>query len=188
VARFVHILNYLWPYVVAAMVAAAAAWVGFKLGRRYRREWREAKANRNEYHALKADAQLRAATSVKVRVDASPVINVGTGLQSNVREQRHGISDVRHNRVFCSFCGRFGCGATCREAVESGRANDPIFSDVDEFDSSERRGLVHRTTARVDRSVDHHRHGVRRERSDDLEPWDGVEVDGYADFEDDDRG
>lgn len=178
-SHFVHVLNLIWPYVVAALVAATTGWFGFKIGRKWRREYREALANRKEYHALKAAAQLQAAQGVNVHVEASPVVSVGSRVQSRVREPRREVPELHDRGAFCAFCGRFGCGATCREAIESGRAYEPVFRQLDEQHLPADNRLVHRAIASPNWNGARDRHGVRRE-------WaHAVELEGEANEPDD---
>lgn len=153
-SHFLSALNLVWPFIVTAIACAVTGWVSFKLGRRWRHEYREALANRKEYHALKADAQMRAVTSQQVRVNASPQINIGAGVLAHVRDDGYGVSELSDVGSICAFCGRFGCGSACREAVEGGRADYAISDFVDEFRPTVAHGLVNRAASRVLRRGD----------------------------------
>lgn len=148
-SHFLHILNLVWEPALAIIAAILAAYVGFRFGRRWKSLYKEALANRAEYHALKAEAQMRAAQSQRVEVHASPTINIGSGTTAAVDAREEITND--HRGSFCTFCGRFGCRSDCREALD-GYADVPPLHD--EFRAAPAHDLVPRTSARLPRSGD----------------------------------
>lgn len=145
--HFLSILSVWWEPALALVAALLALYLGFRFGRRWREKYKDALANRAEYHALKAEAQMRAAQSQHVEVHASPIINLGPGtINSLDADQREETTHVDRGS-FCTFCGRFGCRADCREAVESGHRRVPDL--YDQLRPARTRDLVRRATPRL---------------------------------------
>lgn len=150
-SHFLHSIP--WQAIAAIIAVAGTAYVSFRFGRRWRRGYREALANRKEYHALKADAQLRSAMHNEMRVDASPIINIGTGngVQSELRDTRRAVHRGDDTAPFCAFCGRFGCRADCRKEMTSGSDDSSIHLLHDLNGATHVRRLASRATASLPR-------------------------------------
>ncbi len=117
------------PWVVLAIVLASIGWFAFKAGRKWRDGYKQAIENRNEYHALKSQAALQSRQSVQV--NASPNIQIGSGLQSQLHYARRESLAEPNSGTLCPLCGRSDCWLDCGQAVD-GRAHQFIPQHLDE--------------------------------------------------------
>jgi hypothetical protein len=153
-SQFMHGLDLAWKPIVLALTGLLCFYLGKRFTKGWRRKYNEALANRQEWLALRADAQLRASTQSHVEVNVSPNINVGDGnINTLAASQREETNDYRS--AFCPFCGRFGCRADCREALTDGPRGIPQLHD--QLGAPNARNLDRPTHARLPRNSDPHR-------------------------------
>lgn len=138
------LLHYL-PFGIAVVLAGAACFICFRLGRRWKQEYSNAK----DYRAhLEGEAQAAAMMRAQLtqNVQANPTINVNNaptleraGVYPELHNQRRGAQPSLSAWTLCPVCARSDCRLDCVEEIENGRTPSVFRGSVVNRDSGPER-------------------------------------------------
>ena|ERR1035437_4647681 len=114
--RLLHIL----PFVIALVLCAASAYVAFKMGKRWRQGYADAKNYRADLEQKAAQLAQFESRQVQV-VNANPQIYVGSRVQSELHNERRGTFTGPYRGALCPLCNRNDCWLDCGEEIDGRR-------------------------------------------------------------------
>jgi len=146
VSRLLHYL----PYVIALVLLAASAYVAFRLGQRWKQGYADAKELRAKMEnqiASDAVAKTELRQQLTQTVNASPVINIGSDVQSELHHLGRGAYPAVGPGALCPLCSRPDCWLNCGSQVG---LSGPVISALSEHLGHLRRNGLDRAVRIVD--------------------------------------